>query len=307
VCFPMMGAPFWRNTAYGVFHQAEKLGLKLLFNDAGGYKFLEKQIKQVEDLVNEKIMENIPVDTKTTTYKEATDQGVIAFFGDKYNPEDVRIVEVPGFSAELCGGTHVASTGDIGPFKITEMTALSAGHRRIFAVTGPEAVKLFQDSFNTVKKLSQEFKVQKEDVLGMVEKQKEQLKKLQSKIKQLKKESLKSNLATWATSTKEINSIPFLFLQLEDYANDQMREIVATLSDKTPGFYFLISSINGKNLFLATVSKEFMKQIDLKKFAAFLKEKHNLRGGGSATTIQGGAPTIDKKLQESIIAWLKDN
>jgi len=264
-----------------------------------------EQIKQVENLVNKKIMENIPVTIKTSTYKEAIDQGVIAFFGDKYNPEEVRVVEIPNFSAELCGGTHVTSTGQIGCFKITEVTALSAGHRRIFAVTGPAAITLFQDSFGTVKRLSQAFKVPREDVIGMIEKQQEQFKKLQTQIKKLKKEVLQGNLNTWTNAIQTINNVPFLFLKLEQYANDEMREIVSALSQKNPGFYFLISSINGKNLFLATVSKDYSEQINMKTLATFLKETHNLRGGGSATTIQGGAPKTDEKLEKSIINWLE--
>ena len=108
------------------------------------------------------------------------------FFGEKYKPENVRVVQVDDFSVELCGGTHVHATGDIGTFKITESTALSAGHRRIVAVTGPGAIELFQETFSIVKTLSQEYKVKREEVLDVVSKQKEQLKLAQQEIKQLK-------------------------------------------------------------------------------------------------------------------------
>ena len=155
------------------------------------------QIKRVEDLVNEKIRQNIPVNIEQTTLKNALSKGVIAFFGDKYNPEQVRVVEVPGFSAELCGGTHVRATGDIGVFKITENTALSAGHRRIVAVTGPRAVDLFQESFETIKNLSQEFKVKRNEVVHAIHKQQESIKELQHQIKQLKKQFWQSQLPQW--------------------------------------------------------------------------------------------------------------
>jgi len=262
------------------------------------------QIEQIEELVNKKIMENIPLKIEHSTYKEAIDRGVTAFFGDKYNPERVRIVEIPDFSSELCGGTHVNQTGDIGCFKITEVSALSAGHRRIFAVTGPEALHLFQDSFNTVKKLSQDFKVPRNQVLDMVAKQKEQLKKLQNQIKQFKKDTLGKTIEEWRKKIKTINSVPFLFLSLNDYTNDEMRTIINTLSKKTPGFYFIISSTNGKTIFISTVSKEFSAQINMKKFALHLKENHNLRGGGAAI-IQGGGPKTDKNLEKSIIKWIE--
>jgi len=263
-----------------------------------------EQIKQVEDLVNEKIMENITVNIETSTKKEATERGAIAFFGDKYDPENVRIVEVPGFSAELCGGTHVEKTGDIGSFKITEATALSAGHRRIFAVTGPKALQLFQDSFSTVKKLSQEFKVQREQVLEVVEKQKEQLKKIQTQVKSLKKQLLKSNIEEWQEQIKEVNSIPFLFLLLENYSHDELKNISAQLIGKKPGLYFIISNTNGKSIFLCNLSKELASKVDLKSFSQYLKETHQLRGGGSATTIQGGGPSVDNALKKSLVTWL---
>ena len=146
-----------------------------------------EQIAIVEDSVNQKIMENIPVTVEQTTLKDATSRGVIAIFGEKYNPEKVRMVEVPGFSAELCGGTHVHATGDIGCFKITEVAALSAGNRRIVAVTGPAAVALFQQSYNTVKTLGQEYKVPTDQVLEALKKQKEHLKEAQQSLKELKR------------------------------------------------------------------------------------------------------------------------
>src|SRR5690606_12383666 len=122
-------------------------------------------IKRVEDLINEKIRANMPVNTHYCTLKEAQAQGALAFFGEKYKPDNVRVVNIADFSTELCGGTHVNATGDIGTFKITESVALSAGHRRIFAVTGPKAIDLFQETFNVVKIIGQDFKVKREEVL----------------------------------------------------------------------------------------------------------------------------------------------
>ena len=87
-----------------------------------------EEIENIENIVNEAILENIETSIYNTTFKEAKEKGALAFFGDKYNPENVRVVEIPGVSAELCGGTHVESTGTIGSFKITEINSLAAGH-----------------------------------------------------------------------------------------------------------------------------------------------------------------------------------
>lgn len=264
-----------------------------------------EDIRKVEQLVNEKIRENITVSTEYTDMKTALDRGALAFFGDKYNPEKVRLVDIPGFSAELCGGTHVPATGVIGTFKITDVSALSAGHRRIVAVTGPRATELFHTTFDTVKNLSQEFKVKRDEVDDAVMKLKEQLKEAQTHIKKLKKDSWKAQLPIWAQQTETIGSVPFLFLSLNGYANDELREITNALHKKQPGFYFITSMINDRGLFLATLSPDHSKQVNLKDFAAWLKDEHNLRGGGSKMTLQGGGAKFDGKLADAIKGWLK--
>ena len=266
-----------------------------------------EDITKVENLVNEKIRENMPVTIEYTSLKEATNRSVLAFFGDKYRPEKVRIVQVTDFSAELCGGTHVTTTGMIGAFKITEVTALSAGHRRIVAVTGPKAIELFQNSFNTVKTLSHEFKVKREEVLESVHKQKEQLKQLQLQIKHLKKQAWQAQLPQWQKITETINDIPFLYLILKNMGQEELREIATHLSQKRPGFYFLINTTNNSILFYSTLSKEFENRLNLKDFASWLKEKHGLRGGGPKNTLQGGGAKFDAKLGDDLKSWIEQN
>jgi alanyl-tRNA synthetase len=255
-----------------------------------------EQITWVENKVNAKIRENILVDVSETTYKKALDKGVIAIFGEKYNPECVRVIDVPGFSAELCGGTHVPSTGVIGAFKIIEMSALSAGNRRIFAVTGPKAIELMQENFNSIKTLSQEFKVKPEEVVATVQKQKEQLATYQTQLKSLKKELFKSHIPKWLEKIEEINSVPFLYLSLKNYAIDEMREITQQLQKQTPGFYMLISSAEDKSSFIASLAPQYEETIDMKAFAKWLQESVGLRGGGKKGILQGGGPRVTQDL-----------
>jgi alanyl-tRNA synthetase len=264
-----------------------------------------EDIKKVEDVVNAKVQENIPVSVTLSTHKAATDRGVIAFFGEKYNPEEVRVIEVPGFSAELCGGTHVRATGDIGCFKITEVSALSAGNRRIFAVTGPKAVELFQENYGLVKKLSQEFKVQPHEVLSAINKQKDQLKVLQAEVKQLKKQAFETQVPTWLSQTEMVGKIPFLFLELPEASGEELKELATHLQKQKPGFYFLISSTDAKSSFMAALSQEFAAMVNLKNFQAWLQENLGIRGGGSAQSLQGGGPRLEKSWQEKIKQWLK--
>lgn len=265
-------------------------------------------IKQVEDLVNEKIRENIPVTIEYCSLKDAQKKGALAFFGEKYKPESVRMVQVDDFSVELCGGTHVRATGDIGVFKITESTALSAGHRRIFAVTGPSAISLFQETFNVVKTLSQDYKVKREEVLDIITKQKEQLKLAQQEIKQLKQQSLIAQIPNMLHSIERVNNVPFLCVYDVGMSAEDMRMLVTMLEQKQPGFYFVYSHglSNDPVMFYTAVSPEFAHVIDMKQFGAWLQTQ-GLRGGKSKNSIQGGGEKFNPQLAVAIKQWIQGN
>lgn len=255
-----------------------------------------KEIKSVEDRVNAIIRDNIPVDIFETSQKKALERGVLAIFGEKYNPEKVRVIDVPGFSAELCGGTHVPATGVIGSFKIIEVSALSAGNRRIFAVTGQKALELMQKNFNAIKSLSQEFKVKPEEVVATIEKQKQQLNEAQLQLCTMKKQIIKSQIPLWQKKIEEVNNVPFLYLNLENYGADELKTIAEHLQKKIPGFYVLTSNTDNKAALFASLAPEHQETIDMKAFATWLKDATGLRGGGKQGTLQGGGPKVTQDL-----------
>jgi alanyl-tRNA synthetase len=262
-------------------------------------------IKQVEDLVNEKIRENIDVHIEYCNLKEAQKRGALAFFGEKYKPENVRVVQVDDFSVELCGGTHVNATGDIGTFKIIESTALSAGHRRIVAVTGLKAIELFQDTFTIVKTLSQDYKVKREEVLDSMVKQKEQLKLAQQEIKQLKEQLIVYQIPVWLQSVEYVGNMPFLCINIPDATVENLRTIATMLEQKLPGFYCMISSVEKQHtMFYAAVSPVFADVVDMKSFSAWLSSTQGLRGGGVKNSIQGSGEKYNPLLASSIKQWL---
>jgi len=263
-------------------------------------------IKELEDTVNQKIWDDIEVKTLQTTLDEAKKLGIIAHFGEKYNPEAVRVIDATEFSRELCGGTHVNRTGEIGCFKITDVSAISAGTKRITAITGPKALELFQSCFRTVKAVSQEYKVQPDEVYETVEHQIELTKKLHKEVAQLKKQLVIYQLPELLNDLETINDIPFLYLEQHGSTINDLRELAQSLSQKKEGFYFAISTVDGKSNFVATIHPTLKKKVNLKSLAQFLKEKHNLRGGGSLTIIQGGGDEI-KNIKDEIKNWLKNN
>lgn len=262
-------------------------------------------ITNVEDLVNAKIRENIPVTIEYTTLRTATQKGAIAFFGDKYNPDNVRVVHVADFSSELCGGTHVARTGDIGTFKIIEVSALSAGHRRIVALTGPKAIEHYQHMFAIVKALSQELSVKPEAVATTVIKQKEELLTLQKQYTLLQRSVLHTRIPEWQQQIHLVKGIPTLYLMLENINSEQMRDIVAQIAAKTEGFYFIGSTLQNRASFYTFVSPAYRGKIDTKALAIWLKENYGLQGGGKSGELQGGGNTFKNNFKHDLFAWIE--
>lgn len=245
-----------------------------------------QQVIAVENLVNDKIRENIPVHTFCTTYTDALARGVIAIFGEKYNPENVRVVDIPGFSAELCGGTHCHSTGEIGAFKITETSALSAGNRRVVALTGPAAITCFQETLNTVKELSQAFKVKTAEVSEAVHKVRDQLKSAQQEVKNLKTQLLQYRLPE-ILKQKEQHVLYYNF----DGSIEDAQELASMLARKEAGLYAIVAKTPERTFMYVAVSDSLTSTIDLKKLALWLKEQ-GFKGGGSATLWQGSIAMI---------------
>jgi alanyl-tRNA synthetase len=263
-----------------------------------------EQICEVEKIVNQAIYNDLELDIFYTTLKEAQSAGVTAFFGEKYSPGKVRVVKIDELSAELCGGTHVKRTGEIGCFKILSESALATGTRRIMAVTGPAALSTFQENFRTVKLLSEDFKIKPHELLDVVKKQREDFLKATKAIKQMRKKSLKFYVDQWQSQVKTVGTTPFLFLELEDYDSDDLRLICLEIEKKNPGFYFLISRIDDQMRFLGYGSKKI--EIDLKKLTPVLKEI-GLRGGGAANLIQGGGVGVDSKVIKNCVEkWVSE-
>ncbi len=266
-----------------------------------------EQIEHVEQLVNQKIQDDIKTNIFTSTLEKAKEAGALAFFGEKYNPECVRVVQIPGFSVELCGGTHAPSTGVIGCFKIVSEMALATGTRRITGITGPEAIKLFQQIHATIKKLSEEFKAKPEEILAAIKKLQQSHQEALTEIKQLKKQLIKANSSTWIKEMTTVGAIPLLYLELENMSNEDLKTLCQELEKTAPGFYFVVSkdTTTSSSSFLGYVSKKFQTVVNAKACFESIKTSHpELRGGGSPAMIQGSG-ILKEGLKNNIVSWLK--
>ncbi|MBI2344759.1 alanine--tRNA ligase [Candidatus Dependentiae bacterium] len=264
-----------------------------------------EEIEAVEDLVNEKIWENISVNITNTTYKNAVSQGVIAFFGDKYNPDNVRVIQVGDFSAELCGGTHVRATGDIGTFKIIEEIALAAGQRRMVAVTGFKALELFQQDFNIVKKMSQDFKVKADQLFISVQNLQQKIKDQQKEISLVRAALIKFQISQWLQSVEMVRAVPILVFDARGYSAEDMRLICQELQKQKPGFYFLIANQEDKSVFVASVDKAFVEEIVFAELKPWLSSEFGLQGGGNNLVMQGGGSVINiTEFKKKLISFI---
>ncbi|MBM3894442.1 alanine--tRNA ligase [Candidatus Dependentiae bacterium] len=256
----------------------------------------QDQIDQIENLVNQKITESISVKINFQTLAEAQQKGVTAFFGEKYDPEQVRSIEVPGFSHELCGGTHVANTGLIKTFKITSEASVATGVRRIVAVTGNGAEKLLRESFNSVKHLSMRLKTTPSDVCEGVERLFSNIQQLQDEIKALKSKLQDTQIPFWLDEMKTYNHLRTLYLNINDVDSNEIREICEKLAKRQDGL-FVVTSNKPANpnivSFVAYLSESVRSHLDLAKLSEFFKSE-GLKGGGKAGILQGGGTLNDK-------------
>jgi len=262
-------------------------------------------IAEVERLINDVITRNIPLHIAQSTYQEAVQRGVIAFFGEKYNPDAVRVVTVPGISAELCGGTHVKATGDIGICKITESHSLSAGTRRLVAVTGSGALALFQEIFQTTQELGKLFKVQRAQILNAVARVSDQLRDAQQQLKKTRKQLFQYRIREYVETAPQYNGMPYQIVELEEIAVDELKDLLQYMQGVAAGCYCIMTKSADKVLYACAVAPRY--SLDCRTLATKLKTC-GYQGGASQHSFQGGASAsaFDARVfKECIEQWIK--
>ena len=265
-----------------------------------------EEIAEVERRVNEAILANVAVNAAIMSMEDAQKTGAMMLFGEKYGDE-VRVLQMGGFSTELCGGTHVSRTGDIGLFKIISEGGIAAGVRRIEAITGLNALKWAQDQERLVKDIIAETKAQTEkDVLAKIQASAAHAKALEKELARAKAELAVHAGAKLLDDAKDLGSAKLVAAQIEADAA-ALREIVTDLTGKSEQAIVLLAAVNdGKVSLCAGVSKPLTGKVkagDLVKFAA---EQVGGKGGGRPDLAQAGG-TDAAKLPEmlgSVEGWL---
>ncbi|WP_308074810.1 alanine--tRNA ligase [Neisseria polysaccharea] len=267
-----------------------------------------EEIAEVERRVNEAILANVAVNAAIMSMEDAQKTGAMMLFGEKYGDE-VRVLQMGGFSTELCGGTHVSRTGDIGLFKIISEGGIAAGVRRIEAITGLNALKWAQEQERLVKDIIAETKAQTEkDVLAKIQAGAAHAKALEKELARAKAELAVHAGAKLLDDAKDLGAAKLVAAQIEADAA-ALREIVTDLTGKSDNAVILLAAVNdGKVSLCAGVSKALTGKVkagDLVKFAA---EQVGGKGGGRPDLAQAGGTDADKlpEMLASVEGWVKE-
>ena len=259
------------------------------------------EIRQIEVQVNEKIEENIEVETSIMNHDEAMDSGAMALFGEKYG-EKVRVLDVGDFSKELCGGTHVKNTSDIGLFKITTESSISSGTRRIEAITGDKALKWAEETEFLVETLTEMLQTRREDVEGKVKALIEGNKKLQNEIKDLKSKLASAPSQDTSVQPEMINDIALIIKHLEDDTEaDVMRAAIDQYKNSHQSAVIILSSNSSKGKVRVSigVSEVLTERISAEKIAKEMSDVLDGKGGGRANFANAGG-SKPKNIDEAI-------
>lgn len=267
-----------------------------------------EEIAEVERRVNEAILANVAVNAAIMSMEDAQKTGAMMLFGEKYGDE-VRVLQMGGFSTELCGGTHVSRTGDIGLFKIISEGGIAAGVRRIEAITGLNALKWAQEQERLVKDIIAETKAQTEkDVLAKIQAGAAHAKALEKDLAKAKAELAVHAGAKLLDNAKDLGAAKLVAAQIEADAA-ALREIVTDLTGKSEQAIVLLAAVNdGKVSLCAGVSKPLTGKVkagDLVKFAA---EQVGGKGGGRPDLAQAGGTDTDKlpEMLVNIENWINE-
>ncbi len=258
------------------------------------------EIAEIERLVNEQTLRNSQVSKEEKSLDEALESGAMALFGEKYT-DRVRVVNVPGFSTELCGGTHVNATGDIGVFKIISDASIASGTRRIEAVTGKGAYERFALSESLLNEASARLNTAPRSLPSELERLQSHLKEQQREIERLKLKLAQGVSAPADEKTDEINGIKLLVRKVENLGKDGRRQLADSLSKKiAPGVVILAEVAEGSASLVVMVSKEATSRIQAGAIIRELTAISGKKGGGKPDLAEGGA--LPEKLDETLSA-----
>ncbi|MEW6324862.1 MAG: alanine--tRNA ligase [Nitrospirota bacterium] len=264
------------------------------------------ELKQLEQIVNERIRSDYRVQTQEMGFHDAVKAGALAFFDDKYG-DRVRVVQIADFSKELCGGTHCHDTGEVGLFRIVQEGSIAAGVRRIEAITGETAYESIRRQEEDLQALAALLKVQPAEVVERARKLLAQVREQEQQLEQIKGKAITSQIPAIMNTAKVVNGIKILVHRMDGLDSEGLRIFYDSVKDRLGrGVCLLGSTYEEKVFLLAVVAKELSGQMNANHLLAEVAPIVGGRGGGRPDMAQAGgklADRLDEALQRGR-AWL---
>ncbi|MBO1927879.1 alanine--tRNA ligase [Thiomicrorhabdus sp. 6S2-11] len=266
-----------------------------------------EQLREIERLVNLEIMNNTPVTISEMAIEDAKARGAMALFGEKYG-DVVRVVDMGDFSVELCGGTHVNSVGDIGPFRILSESGIASGVRRIEAITGEAAWKVIYDEEDALLNIAETVKSDKTQVENKVSQLAADYKALEKELKALQAKLAASQGDDLANSAVKVGEVNVLAAKMEGADRNMLRDTMDKLKDKLEPAVIVLAAVDGDNIALtAGVSKSATSSYKAGELVNHVAQQVGGKGGGRPDMAQAGGnqPENLEAALASVIGWVE--
>jgi alanyl-tRNA synthetase len=254
------------------------------------------ELAEIEQQVNEEIVRDLQMQTDIMNIDDALASGAIAFFGDKYPEHNVRVVTVPDaaaphgfYSKELCGGTHVHRTGEIGVFKILSEGSVAAGVRRIEAITGDRALSEYQKAISTLRNAASHLNVAEDEVLAAIERQADTIKQLEKQLEASKRKAAGSIASDLVEQAKTVKGVRLIAAKVDGFDRESLRQLVDLLRQKIgSGAIVLATAEDGKVSLIAAVTKDLNPKLHAGKIVQELAKLVGGSGGGRPDLAEAG-------------------
>jgi alanyl-tRNA synthetase len=250
----------------------------------------DEEIRTIEDIINTKILSNIPVSTAVEAFENAKARGAIALFGEKYG-QKVRVVEIEDTSCELCGGTHVGATGEIGAFRVISESGIAAGVRRIEAITGSEVIRAARAADRELSQVSALLRVPVRDLEGGARKVMEKMKALEKEVSELREQLAGGEVEAIVKRAVEVEGIMVAASRVDVADVDVLKRLADRVKEKIPGGIICVGSASDDRAYIVVAvdaSVVETKRITASAIAKKMGELVGGRGGGKATFAQAG-------------------
>jgi len=265
---------------------------RMRFDFSHFHQIEKSEIAEIEDYVNQKILEDIMVETEVTALQNAVKSGVIALFGEKYG-DTVRVVRVPGVSAELCGGTHCRSTGQIGLFVILSESSIASGVRRIEALTGKGAFAYLRQKTSELDSIKQILK--SDTPIERLEKLISEAKSLEREVQKLKTSSPSDAIVHALKHAHEMNGAKIVRVRQDGLNPQELRLFADNIRDRlTSGIIVAVSLHEGNAAILCMVTRDLLNRYNAGDIVKKISSLAGGKGGGKPEMAQGGTRDIEK-------------